>query len=48
MPRLHPCWHHRRFSPAAVIIGEDEFAAGKATIKDLSAHTDTSGPACAV
>ena len=25
----------RRFSPAAVIIGEDEFAAGTATVKDL-------------
>jgi len=25
----------RRLSPAAVIIGEDEFAAGTATVKDL-------------
>jgi histidyl-tRNA synthetase len=30
----------RRLSPAAVIIGEDEFAAGTATVKDLDLGRD--------
>jgi histidyl-tRNA synthetase len=32
----------RRLAPAAVIIGEDEFAAGTATVKDLDLGRDLS------